>query len=416
MADGRPGLRAAFLLSPGARRWLTWGLLLVLGAVLARATNPNFALGIVVVLALVLRRALRWKVNPLTARKLRRFREIRRGYWSFVILATCWFLSLFAELFVNNRALVVHYEGKWYFPTFSRVHLASEFGVTGPAGYEPVNYRELNERLEAEGGGNFVWMPLIPYSPNENNTYQGVLKPRPPSWERGHLLGTDQTGRDILARLVYGFRIALFFALAYTLLTYLIGVVFGCLMGYFGGWVDLTGQRLIEIWSNIPFLYTVIIIFSVIPADFGATTRVTILLVVMVLFSWTTMTYYMRTGTLKERARDYAAAAVVVGASPGRVIFTHILPNTVSTLVTFVPFTISAAIAAITALDFLGYGLPPPTPSMGELLKQGRDNITIAPWIVVSAFVSLTILLTLVTFIGEAIREAFDPKKHTQYI
>jgi microcin C transport system permease protein len=399
-----------------AQRWWMWVALIVLGGVLARASNPNFALGVILVLAVVLRPLLRWNVNPLTARKFRRFRGIWRGFVSFAAIVVCWFLSLFAEFFVNNRAIVVRYEGRWYFPTFSKVYLTSEFGIQGAGGYEPVNYRELDRRFAEENAGNFVWMPFVPYSPNENLTYGGVLKPQPPSWKDRHFLGTDQTGRDILARLIYGFRIALFFALTYTAFTYLIGIVFGCLMGYFGGWVDLTGQRLIEIWSNIPFLYTVIIIFSVIPPDFKAPIRVTILLVVMVLFSWTTMTYYMRTGTLKERARDYTAAAVVVGASPTRVIFTHILPNTVSTLVTFVPFTISAAITAITALDFLGYGLPPPTPSMGELLKQGRDNITVAPWIVVSAFVSLTLLLTLVTFVGEAIREAFDPKKYAQYV
>ena len=197
--------------------------------------------------------------------------------------------------------------------------------------------------------------------------------------------------------------------------TYLIGIAIGCLMGFFGGGIDLFGQRLIEVWSNIPFIYTVIIISSMIPTTFSNPERIVILLLVLVAFSWTSMTYYMRTATYKEKARDYTAAAIVLGAGTGRVIFSHILPNTVSTIVTFVPFTVISAVTSITALDFLGFGLPPPTPSMGELLKQGTQTLTTAPWIVVSAFSSLVIVLTLVTFIGEAVREAFDPRKFTVY-
>ncbi|MEM8768814.1 MAG: ABC transporter permease subunit, partial [Pseudomonadota bacterium] len=223
------------------------------------------------------------------------------------------------------------------------------------------------------------------------------------------------TGRDVLSRLVYGFRTAIFFAIAFTVLTYLIGVTVGCAMGYFGGAFDLLFQRIIEIWSNIPFLYMVIIVFSVIPSTFEIGTRIGILLLIMVLFSWTGLTYYMRTETYKEKARDYTAAALVLGAGTGRVIFRHILPNTIATMITFVPFTVVSAITAITALDFLGWGLPPPTPSIGELLKQGTANLTTAPWIVTSAFVALVFILAVVTFIGEAVREAFDPRKFTLY-
>ncbi|MFP4282642.1 MAG: ABC transporter permease subunit, partial [Opitutales bacterium] len=269
--------------------------------------------------------------------------------------------------------------------------------------------------VEAADEGNWVLMPLIPYSPNENIPYEGVLKPRPPELASQNYLGTDSTGRDIVARLVYGTRIAIFFALGFMILTYLIGISIGCAMGYFGGTFDLIVQRLIEIWSNIPFLYMVIIVFSVIPATFSVSTRIGVLLFIMVLFSWTSMTYFMRTATYKEKARDYAAAARVLGAGTARMIFVHILPNTVSTIVTFIPFVLVSAITAITALDFLGYGLPPPTPSLGELLKQGRDTLSIAPWIVSSAFVALVCLLLLFTFVGEAIREAFDPKKFTTY-
>ena len=196
---------------------------------------------------------------------------------------------------------------------------------------------------------------------------------------------------------------------------YVIGITIGCAMGYFGGVFDLVFQRFIEIWSNIPFLYMIIIVFSIIPQTFSIPTRITILLTILVLFSWTSMTYYMRTETYKEKSRDYIAAARVIGASNTRIIFRHILPNVLSTLVTFMPFTIVGAIASITALDFLGFGLPPPTPSLGELLKQGTANLRIAPWIVTSAFGTLVIVLTVVTFIGEAVRESFDPKKFTIY-
>jgi microcin C transport system permease protein len=353
--------------------------------------------------------------NPLTVRKLRRFRSIQRGYFSFLLLAGAIALSFFGELLVNNRALVVSYEGRWYFPTYGANLPGKTFGFD----YDyDTNYRDLRERVRKEGGGHWVLMPPIEYSPFENTPYAGVFKPAPPSWmggPAGHLLGTDTTGRDIFARLFYGFRIAILFAFAFMVLTYVVGIAVGCLMGYFGGIVDLLGQRLIEIWSNIPFLYMVIILFSVIPTTVGVPTRVGILLLVMVMFSWTSMTYYMRTATYREKARDYTAAAVVMGAGPARIIFSHILPNTISTIVTFMPFTVVSAITAITALDFLGFGLPPPTPSMGELLKQGTQTLTTAPWIVSSAFAALVFVLILVTFIGEAVREAFDPKKFTTY-
>lgn len=352
--------------------------------------------------------------NPLTERKVKRFKEIRRGYVSFLVLLILSTLSLFSELFANNRALLVRYEGDFFFPTYSDVKLGKTFGLEGSIANTPVNYRDLQDHFKEQNAGNWVLMPIIPYSPNENNLFEGVLKPRPPTPEEKHYLGTDSTGRDILSRLVYGFRIAIFFSLAFMALVYLIGTTIGMLMGYFGGWFDLLVQRLIEIWSLVPFIYMVIIIFSVIPTTFSIPTRIFILLSIMVLFFWVGMTYYMRTATYREKARDYAAAAVVIGASTPRIIFHHILPNAISTIVTFMPFTMASAITAITALDFLGFGLPPPTPSIGEILKQGTARLD-APWIVSSAFVSLVFILTLVTFIGEAVREAFDPKKFTVY-
>jgi microcin C transport system permease protein len=236
--------------------------------------------------------------------------------------------------------------------------------------------------------------------------------PRAPDWARGHLLGTDHLNRDILARLLYGMRIAFQFSLSYVAVTFLIGITLGAAMGYFGGWVDLFGQRLIEIWSLVPFLFIVIIVHSVIPRSIGMTLWV--LLGIVVLFSWTNITYYLRTATYREKARDYVAAARVLGAGPARIIFRHVLPNVLSTVITFLPFTMAAGITSLTALDFLGFGLPVPTPSWGELLRVGTSNLQ-APWIVASAFGALTLILTLVSFVGEAVREAFDPRKYTYY-
>jgi len=358
---------------------------------------------------------LKFRLNPLTAKKINRFRQIRRGYWSFLILMGLITFSLFGELFINSKALMVSYNGEWSFPTYSSIKLGKDFGLTGEMKDVPVNYRTLKAHFKETGEDNWVIMPPIPYNPYENNPYEGVYKPAPPDLASRHLLGTDTTGRDILARLFYGFRIAIFFAFAFLLLTYTVGITIGCMMGFFGGIFDLIVQRIIEIWSNVPFLYMVIIIFSIIPSTFSTTIRIVVLLFILVMFSWMGMTYYMRTASYKEKARDYVHAAEIMGASTMRLIFSHILPNSLSTIVTFMPFTIVGAITSITALDFLGFGLPAPTPSMGELLKQGTQTLTTAPWIVISAFASLIFILTLVTFVGEAVREAFDPKKYTIY-
>ncbi len=351
-------------------------------------------------------------LNPQTQKKLRRFKAIKRGYYSFLLICLILVLTTFAELLINSRALLVSYEGEWFFPTYTQYHPGTDFGED--YAYE-TRYRALNARWQAEGSENWMLMPLVPYSPYENDSANGVFKPTAPSAAQQHYLGTDSTSRDILARLFYGIRIALLFALAFMVVVYLIGISIGCAMGFFGGVFDLVFQRLIEIWSNIPFLYMVIIVFSVIPNTLSIAARIGILLLVMVLFSWTSMTYYMRTETYKEKARDYVAAARIIGASNFRIIFKHILPNVLSTLVTFMPFTIIGAISSITALDYLGFGLPPPTPSLGELLKQGTATLRTAPWIVMSSFGTLVVILTLVTFIGEAVRESFDPKKFTVY-
>lgn len=348
----------------------------------------------------------RFQLNPLTVKQLRRFRRIGRGYWSFVVLVALLALACFAELLVNSRALIVKYEGRLYFPTYSAFHPGTDFGQD--YSYE-TKYRELQATFRAEGEGNWVLMPPVPYDAYESDYPKEGFPPERPSVERRHFLGTDTIGRDILARLFYGFRIAIFFSLLLMAIVYAMGVAIGCAMGYFGGVSDMIGQRIIEIWSVIPFIYVIILVAAIVQPNFW------LLLLIMAAFSWMGITYYMRTGTYKERERDYAAAARVLGASPTRVVFFHILPNTISTIVTFMPFTVAGGIVALTSLDFLGFGLPAPTPSWGELLKQGNANLREAPWITISTFCAMVFILTLVTFIGEAIREAFDPRKFTTY-
>ncbi|MDR2862944.1 MAG: ABC transporter permease subunit [Puniceicoccales bacterium] len=224
----------------------------------------------------------------------------------------------------------------------------------------------------------------------------------------GHLLGTDESGHDVLARLFYGFRILCAASVIYLAFTYIIGIAAGCAMGYFGGWFDIVAQRGIEIWSNIPHLYLIIFLSSMLVPDLFW------LMIIIVAFSWITLTYYMRTGTYREKERDYVAAARLLGAGAGRIIFRHILPNTLSTVVTFVPFMVAAVVFQLTALDFLGFGLPPTEPTWGEMLKQGTENFD-SPWILGSVVACLVTVLVLITFVGEAVREAFDPKKFTVY-
>jgi microcin C transport system permease protein len=345
------------------------------------------------------------RLNPLTVKKIRRFQSIRRGYYSLIIITVLLILAAFAELLVNNRALVVRYDGKFYFPTYGAMIPGTEFGYD--YSYE-TNYRSLKDDLKDQPG-NWVIMPIIPYNPYENTAPGEFVRPRPPDFGKQHYLGTDVQNRDILSRLVYGFRNVMIFAFGFVIGVYILGILIGCAMGYLGGWFDLIVQRLVEIWSNIPFLYTIILVSSIFEPS------LLLLMAIMITFSWTSMTYYMRTGTYKEKARDYVAAAQVLGASTSRIVFFHILPNIISTLVTFLPFLMASAITALTALDFLGYGLPEPTPSWGEMLRQGTERLKIAPWITLSAFTATTLVLCLITFIGEAIREAFDPKKFTVY-
>ena len=345
------------------------------------------------------------RLSPQTIKQWRRFRSIKRGYYSLVIMLVLLGATLLAELLVNSRAIVVKYDGEYYFPTYAGFLSGDTFGLDYQ--YE-TNYRELKAHFAQQGSGNWALLPPVPYNAYETDFRDEAFPPYAPSFASRHYLGTDVTGRDILARLVYGFRLAMAFSLLLLVCNYVIGLALGCAMGYWGGAFDLLFQRIIEIWSNVPFLYVIMIVASVIVPNFWT------LIGVMVIFGWMGMTWYMRTSTYKEKAREYVAAARALGASSGRIIFRHILPNTIAVIVTFIPFSMATGVTALTALDYLGFGLPPPTPSWGELLAQGTANLE-SPWIVTSVVLAMTLVLLMVAYVGEAIREAFDPKQFTFY-
>lgn len=320
-------------------------------------------------------------------------------------------VSLFLELFISERALLVKYENKYYFPTYGQQIPGHEFGLD----YEyETNYRDLQVKFSGSAD-HFVFLPIVPWGPLENDlearfdqNSQRLYPPFAPEYSRKHYLGTDSTGRDILARLFYGFRIAIAFSIFLLFINYFAGITIGCFMGWLGGRTDLYMQRFIEVLSNIPFLYVVMIVASIVTPTFFS------LGLIMAGFGWISMTWYMRTATYREKARDYILAARSIGASDFRIIFKHIIPNSLALILTFIPFSISEAIVSLTSLDFLGYGLPAPTPSWGGLLDEGVRTLS-AYWILSSVVTAMVIVLILVTFMGEAIREAFDPKRHTTY-
>lgn len=352
------------------------------------------------------------KFSPVTKKRIKRFKSIKRGYYSFIVFAIVLVFTLFAELFINNRALYVKYEGKSYFPTYGAFIPGSTFGQKDEEGnlakFE-TNYRKLQERFKEEGGDNYVVMPFLShYNAREYHVIKDQDWPYAPSDE--HILGTDANGRDIVALVVYGFRIAFLFSLAVLVVTYSVGIVVGCLMGYIGGWFDIMVHRLIEIWSNVPYLYAIIFVSALLEKSF------TNLFFITVFFQWMSMTMYMRSTTYKEKGREYVQAAKSIGASNMRIVLRHVLPNAVSVIVTFIPFTLAGGMGLLTALDYLGFGLDTAKyPSWGDLLSQAREYLLDAYWIGGSVVVMMVIILSLVTFIGEAVREAYDPKKHTYY-
>jgi microcin C transport system permease protein len=346
-------------------------------------------------------------------RRIRKFQRIKRGYWSFLVITIAYVVSFLLPVLANNVALVVHYQGQYYFPIV-RYYPAATFGqqVIG----EP-DYRKLRDELAAAASGNWVLLPPYPYGPNESLLDLPGFPPHSPS--REHPFGTDDRGRDVLVRLAYGFNISLTFALFVMAIGDGFGVMIGALLGYLGRKVDLVGQRVIEIWSSLPFLYTIMIVSSIIvPVYIPGRMQVlqpSFLLLVFILaaFEWMGITYYIRGEFYREKAKDYVAAAIVTGVSEPAIMFRHILPNALTPVVSFAPFTIVANISALVALDFLGFGLPAPTPSWGELIGQGTENLT-KWWLVFFPLGALFVTLLLVVFIGEAVREAFDPKEYSR--
>lgn len=335
--------------------------------------------------------------SELTRERLRRFRSIRRAWISLLILGGAFLVSLFSEFLANDKPLWLRYQGHTYFPVV-KFYPGTLFG--GPYSTEPDYLKLKDEPAFLEAGGSMVF-PIIPYGPLRANLDLEGTPPHPPS--RRHWLGTDNTARDVLARLIYGFRICMLFGLCLALSDAVLGILIGGVQGYLGGKTDITVQRLIEIWSALPFLYVVILLGSIYGSSFG------MLLFVLALFEWIGLSYYMRGEFYRLKGMNYVKAARAAGFGPARIFFKQILPNALTPVITILPFTVVSGISALTALDFLGFGLQPPTPSWGEMLTQGLQNLQ-APWIAVSSVAALFATLLLATFIGEGVREAFDPK------
>ena len=324
------------------------------------------------------------------------FKGNRRAWWGLIIFTLLFGTSLFAEIIANDKPVMVSYDNSWYFP-FLKSYPETTFG--GVFDTEADYYDSYVQELINEKG-RIIW-PLIPYSYNTH--IQDLSTPAPSAPDSKHWLGTDDQARDVLARVIYGFRISVLFAIALTLGSSIIGITVGAMQGYFAGWIDLFGQRLLEIWSGLPVLFLLIIMASII------TPAIWWLLLIMLLFSWTTLVDVVRAETLKTRKQEYVTAAKALGLSDMAILFKHILPNALVAALTFMPFIMSGAIGTLTSLDFLGFGLPPGSASLGELLAQGKANIH-APWLGLSGFFSVAILLTLLVFIGEGVRDAFDPR------
>ena len=343
------------------------------------------------------RRIVGFNASPLTRRRFASFRANRRGFWSLWIFLVLFGLSLFAEFIANDRPLIVSYAGHLYFPVVSD-YTESDFGGDLPI---EADYRDRAIAGRIQQGGWMIWPP-IPFSYRTINFDLGQAVPSPPS--RVNWLGTDDQGRDVLARLIYGFRLSVLFGLALTISSSVIGVAAGAVQGYYGGLVDLSFQRFLEIWSGLPMLYLLIILSSLIEPNFWW------LLGIMLLFSWMSLVDLVRAEFLRARNFDYVRAARALGVSNPVIIWRHVLPNAMVATLTFLPFILNGSITTLTSLDFLGFGLPPGSPSLGELLAQGKANLQ-APWLGLTAFFFLALMLSLLIFVGEAVRDAFDPRK-----
>jgi len=360
------------------------------------------------------------RLSPLNARRLANFRANRRGWWSLWLFLVLFLVTLGAEFITNDRPILVQYKGEMLFPAFvtypestfggflattdyRQPFIAQEIAANGWALWPPVrfSYQTVDNVLPASGANPPSW--LLSREAACANYPLGSADPDC-HWGNMHWLGTDDQGRDVLARLIYGFRISVLFGFILTILSSAVGVVAGAVQGYFGGWVDLVFQRLIEIWNSVPALYLLLIVSSVIAPSFW------VLLGILLLFSWVALVGIVRAEFLRARNFEYVTAARALGVGNGTIMWRHLLPNAMVATLTFMPFILSGSVATLTSLDFLGFGLPPGSPSLGEMLAQGKDNLQ-APWLGLTGFFTLAIMMTLLVFIGEAVRDAFDPRK-----
>ena len=336
-------------------------------------------------------------LSPLSQRRIENFRSNKRGFYSAIIFVFLFVITIFAEFIANDKPILVVFDNKFYFPVIEKIpetFFGGEFETES-------DYKDPFVQKLINTNGFFV-MPLIEYSYDTINYDLKVPSPSSPTFE--NLLGTDDQGRDVLARLIYGFRISVFFGLILTFLSSFIGIVIGGLQGFYGGVIDLYGQRFIEIWSGLPVLYLLIIISSFIEPSFW------VLLFIMLLFSWMSLEGVVRAEFLRARNFEYVKAAKALGVGNLQIMYRHVLPNAMVATLTLMPFILSGSIATLTSLDFLGFGLPPGSPSLGEMVSQGKANLQ-APWLGISAFITLSLQLSLLVFVGEAVRDAFDPRK-----
>jgi len=337
-------------------------------------------------------------MTPLNQRRLAIFRSHRRGWWSLWIFLTLFWVCLFAEFVANDRPLLIHTGGHWFFPVLTD-YSEDAFGPD----FLPIeaDYTDPDLVHAIEANGWMLW-PAIPF--NYATTVKGLPVPAPAPPSARNLLGTDDQSRDVLARVIYGFRISVLFGFSLTIVSSVIGIAAGAVQGYYGGLTDLLFQRFIEVWGGMPQLFLLIILASIIVPSFW------VLLAFLLIFSWMQLTGVVRAEFLRGRNLDYVRAARALGVSDGAIMARHILPNALVATLTFLPFTLSGSVTVLASLDFLGFGLPPGSPSLGELVNQGKNNLQ-APWLGITSFVVLGGILVLLIFVGEAIRDAFDPRR-----
>lgn len=336
-------------------------------------------------------------ISPLNGRRLENFKKNRRGFWSFWIFLTVFFVSLSAEIVANDKPYLARFDGEFYFPALI-AYPETVFGGDFPteADYTDPFVKELIEK-----NGWLAW-PMVPFSYDTIDRELGKTAPSAP--DARHWLGTDDQARDVFARLLYGFRLSVLFGLILTILSSIVGIAAGAVQGFYGGWLDLLFQRFIEIWGSMPQLYILIIISSILVPGFW------VLLCILLLFSWLALVSVVRAEFLRARNLDFVRAARALGVNDATIMFRHVLPNAMVATITMLPFILTGGVTALTSLDFLGLGLPPGSPSLGEMLNQGKNNLQ-APWLGLTGFFSLAVMLSLLVFIGEAVRDAFDPRK-----